>query len=87
MNIDQNERNGIELRSLIDGNRQDVPFNPAKKPIILYEEELPPEYASEILPNELALKRNSAIKALIVQAFAAVTGYGFFFFRKVNSHQ
>lgn len=56
-----------------------------QKPLrIFFEDELPYEYSGRNLPTELAQRRNLTIQALLAQTIASVTGYGFFFFRRVN---
>lgn len=58
---------------------------PNPKPLrIFFEQELPYEYSGRNLPTELAERRNLTIQALLAQAIASITGYGFFFFRRVN---
>lgn len=57
--------------------------NPPPKTQILYEEYLPSEYNRFNLPIELIEKRNLALYALFVQTISTVTGFGFFFYRKV----
>lgn len=55
----------------------------APKSQILYEQYLPPEYDRFNLPIELVNKRNLALYALFAQAISTLTGFGFFFYRKV----
>jgi len=59
--------------------------NPQKLQI-LYEEYLSSEYNRFNLPVELTEKRNLALKALFAQAISTLTGFGFFFYRKMVAY-
>jgi hypothetical protein len=75
----------IELHDM-EENKREENLQPRKpKPHILFEGELPPHYSGQNLPVELAIRRNLAIKALILQLFSIFAGFAFFFVRRVTS--